>query len=79
MGKNKYTYIIIVALLILAGYLYFSRTNNTKVIEQQRADISEFIDPKEILKYDPNAPKWMQNAESCTRVGGKIFCKLKGE
>ena len=86
MMRNKYIYIVGIIILAMVGYFYFTKTDNQpQVIEKQQADIleptesPENIDPKDILKYDPNAPKWMQEAESCTRVGGKIFCKLKGE
>lgn len=81
--KNKYIYIFGVVGLALASYFYLAQNQETPELGQ--ADISESvnspqtIDPKDILKYDPNAPEWMQNAESCTKVGEKIFCKLKGE
>ncbi|KKR02451.1 MAG: hypothetical protein UT29_C0002G0013 [Candidatus Yanofskybacteria bacterium GW2011_GWA1_39_13] len=84
MNINKHIYVITgVVILVLAGYFYFIQTNNQEVVESQEmgADTSESlsINPKEILKYDPNAPAWMQDAESCTKVREKIFCKLKGE
>ena len=80
MNRSKYTYIISIAILAIAGYFYFTRNNiQPQTIEKHNSDVSESIDPKDILKYDPNAPAWMQEAESCTLVAGKIFCKLKGE
>lgn len=71
--------LLIIGLIILAiaGYLYLTKFDNNEA--EQGANTSEFIDPKEILKYDPNAPAWMQEAESCKIVAGKIFCKMAGE
>ena len=44
--------------------------NNTRPITAE--ELEEY-------KKDPTAPEWLRNAESCTWVGEKIFCKLKGE
>lgn len=81
MKIRKYIYILVIIILALIGYFYFSKNRNTGVVEPQGADMSDeqIIDPKEILKYDPNAPAWMQDAESCKIVAGKVYCKIKGE
>ena len=82
MTRNKYIYILAVIILSLAGYFYFSRTNSQEVVEEsQQANTSIPVSPQELeeLKKDPSAPDWLKDAESCTWVGGKIFCKLKGE
>lgn len=74
---NKYTYLIVIIAVAIFGYFYLSKPDNKPA---QEATISEeLIDPKEILKYDPNAPAWMQEAESCKIVAGKVFCKMPGE
>lgn len=81
MKTNKYIYVLVVIALVLIGYFYFAKPKSAEVIKSQKADISDeqVIDPKEILKYDPNAPAWMQDAESCKIVAGKIFCKMGSE
>ena len=33
----------------------------------------------DIYKQDSAGPEWMQEAESCTKIGNQVFCKLKGE
>ena len=76
--RNKYVYIVGVIILTLAGYFYLGKSDKQQ--PQQEANISEqYIDPQDILKYDPDAPEWMQEAESCKLVAGKIFCKMPGE
>mgnify|MGYP001563209414 FL=1 len=77
--RNKLIYIFGFIILALAGYFYLSMADTEVVGEEPAITPPNFIDPKEILKYDPDAPEWMKNAESCSWVGKKIFCKLKGE
>ena len=81
MSKNRYIYIAVIITLALTGYFYFSKTNNTQDIESQQANTSIPVSPQELeeLKKDPSAPAWLKDAESCTWVGEKVFCKLKGE
>jgi len=81
MNKNRYIYMAVIITLALAGYFYFSKTDNAQVIESQQANTSIPVSPQELeeLKKDPSAPTWLKEAESCTWVGEKIFCKLKGE
>lgn len=80
-NKRPYIYMAGIIALALAGYLYFSRTDDIQVIENQQANTSKPVSPDELreLQEDPLAPDWLKNAESCTWVGEKIFCKLKGE
>ena len=77
--KNKNIIYLSLAILVgLLGYFYLAKSDNKT--PEQEANISEqYIDPKEILKYDPDAPEWMKEAESCKLVAGKIFCKMPGE
>jgi len=81
MSRNKYIYFAGIITLALAGYFYFYRTDNTQVIESQQANTSILVSPEELaeLKKDPTSPTWLQEAESCTWVREKIFCKLKDE
>ena len=81
MSKNRYIYVAVIIVLALAGYLYFSRTSSQEVVAEQKANTSTPVSPEELteLKKDPSAPAWLKEAESCTWVGEKIFCKLKGE
>ena len=81
MTRNKYIYIAVIVALALAGYFYFSKIDNTQDIESQQANTSIPVSPQELeeLKKDPSAPAWLKDAESCTWIGKKIFCKLEGE
>ena len=81
MTRNKYIYGTGIIFLALAGYFYFARTNSQEVVEEQRADASIPVSTEELaeLQKDPTAPDWLREAESCTWVGEKIFCKLQGE
>ena len=78
MNNSKYIILAVAIGLVLLGYFYFAGSDN-KEIPKQEANISDSINPKDILKYDPDAPAWMQDAESCKIVAGKIFCKMAGE
>lgn len=73
--------VLAVIIIVLAAYFYFFRTDNPQVVESQQANTSIPVSPEglEELKKDPTAPDWLKKAESCSWIGEKVFCKLKGE
>ncbi len=82
--RNKLL-IIAVIIVAFAGYLYFSKNHGVQEAQignQPREESgSRPIGPEELkeLQADPNAPDWLKNAESCTWVDERVFCKMKGE
>lgn len=80
-NRKPYLYVAGIIVLVLAGYFYFSRAENAQVTEKQETNTSRPVSPEELkeLQKDPSAPAWLKDAKSCTWVGEKIFCKLKGE